>query len=92
MRCYYIFIFLDTLLQFLCFLGNLSFIPTIGCDYLHVSMVAFYGTKQKMQAYSFYDFYENNKTSVKVVDVSGNSLESHKVLDVISYYHLRIFT
>ncbi len=91
MRCYYIFIFLDTLLQFLYFLGNLSFIPTIGCDYLHVSMVAFYGTKQQMYAY-LYDFHENKKTSVKVVGVSGNSLESHKVLDVISYYHLRIFT
>jgi hypothetical protein len=47
-KCYYIFIFSDTLLQTLCFPGNLSFIPTIRCDYLHVSMVAFYGTKQQM--------------------------------------------
>jgi hypothetical protein len=49
-------------------------------------MVAFYGTKQQMQAYSFYNFSDNKKTNVKVFGVSGNSLESHKVLDVISYY------
>ncbi len=58
---------------------------------LHATVAASCETKQQMQACSFRDSYEQfKKAGAEVVGVSGDSPESHKVLDATPQCHLSI--